>query len=257
MAGGSREIRAAAATLTQRLATLEEGPIRARAAGRALASLETGLALDILAELLRRYDADARRAVAAIGQVLLERPEQLDYELLAALYVDAKVRGLTEVTSLLLSAPPRRAWREPFDKPDPRLAHLSLGHKKSLARLAKDPDLLARLAAEGEPVVVKELLRNQQLTEPFAIRIAARRPCRPETLRCLFQDRRWRSRAPVMLALVRNPYAEPEIALKLLPSLPGATLTDISRDGSLHPLVRSMAARLSGERKTAERTIRR
>lgn len=249
----SQEIRAAATAFVRRLATLEEGPIRARAAGRALAALETDRAVDILAELLRRFDTGSRQAVAAVGQVLLDQPERLDYELLAALYDVAKARGLTEVTSLLLSAPPKRAWQEPFDKPDPRLAHLTLGHKKSLARLARDPDLLARLAAEGEPVVVRELLRNQQLTESFAIRIAARRPCRPETLRCLYEDRRWRTRTEVMLALARNPYAETEITLKLLPSLPNAALSEIARDGSLHPLARLMATRLSSERKAASR----
>ena len=55
--------------------------------------------------------------------------------------------------------------------------------------MQKDPDFLARLAAEGAPEVVRELLRNPQLTEPFAVRIAARRPCRPETLRLLAESR--------------------------------------------------------------------
>ncbi len=220
--------------------------MRARAAGRALAALDAERAVDVLRELLeRRSDADARRAVAAVGQALLDPQGGLGYEPLAALYAAARARGLTQVTSLMLAPPPRRAWEEPFDKPDPRLAHLSLGHKKSLARLRRDPDLLSRLAAEGEPVVVQELLRNPQLTEEFAVRIASRRPCRPETLRCLYEERRWRTRAAVMLALARNPFAETELVLKLLPALPGPELEEMARDGSLHPLVRALAAKLA------------
>jgi hypothetical protein len=152
------------------------------------------------------------------------------------------------VAALLVAPRPRRAWREPFDKADPRLAHLTLGHKKAMARAQRDPDLLARLAAEGDPVVVRELLRNPQLTEPFVVRIAARRPCRPGTLRCILESRRWRTRPAVALALVRNPYVETELALKLLPSLGASELRDVSRDGVLHPLVRAVAARIAAER---------
>ncbi len=161
----------------------------------------------------------------------------------------AAEEALLEVTSLLVSPPAARAWAEPRDKADPRLAHLTLGHKKTMARTHRDPDLLARLAAEGEPSVVKELLRNPLLTEPFAVRIAARRPMRPATLRLLAESRRWRTRPAVMLALVRNPWAEPAVALKVLPFLPAAELGDLARDPALHPLLRATAGRLRARRK--------
>jgi hypothetical protein len=237
-------IDAEARELARRLAALEEGAIRARAAGRALAALEPGRAAETIAALLAHAAGDAPAAVAAVGQALLDPLGGLGYDRLADLYAAATGLGLAQVTSLMLSPPPRRAWEEPYDKPDPRLAHLSLGHKKSLARVHRDPDLLARLAAEGEPVVVRELLRNPQLTEPFAVRIAARRPCRPGTLRCIFEERRWRTRPAVLLALVRNPYLETEIALKILPSVAAAELAEIEKDGALHALVRAMAGRL-------------
>jgi len=156
--------------------------------------------------------------------------------------------ALLEVSSLLVSPPARREWVEPRDKADPRLAHLTLGHKKSMARTHRDPDLLARLAAEGDPTVVKELLRNPLLTEDFAVRIASRRPMRPATLRLLAESRRWRTRPSVMVALVRNPWAEPAVALKLLPFLPGAELADLATDPALHPLLRATATRLRARR---------
>jgi DNA-directed RNA polymerase subunit F len=234
--------------LARRLAPLEEGAIRARAAARLLAGLEPARAARVVAALLRATAPDARRAAAAVGQALAEPGEDLAYPWLADVYTAASERGASEVTALLVAPPPRRPFLEPFDKADQRLAHLTLGHKKALARAQRDPDLLARLAAEGDPVVVRELLRNPQLTEAFIVRIASRRPCRPGTLRCIHEERRWRTRPAVALALVRNPYVETELALRLLPSLCAADLRDVSRDGVLHPLVRAVAARLAQAR---------
>jgi len=246
------EIALQARDLARRLMALEEGTIRARAAARALAAMAPERAAAVIAVLVDGAARDPGPA-AAVGQALLDPGAGIGYDQLAGVYLAAAERSLEQVTSLFLAPPPHRAWEEPFDKSDPRIAHLTLGHKKSLARKHRDPDLLARLAAEGEPSVVRELVRNPQLTEAFAVRIAARRPCRPETLRCLFEERRWRTRPAIALALVRNPYLETEIALKLLPALPARELKEISRDGSLHLLVRALARRLEGDRRRPAR----
>jgi hypothetical protein len=240
---------ATALGLARRLAAFEEGPLRAGAAARLLAALEPARAVEVLAALVRASGSlEARLALAAAGQALAVAGEALPYPWLAEVYALATERGAAEVAGLLVAPPPQRAFEEPRDKADPRLAHLTLGHKKAMARAQRDPDLLARLAAEGDPVVVRELLRNAQLTEPFVVRVASRRPCRPETLRCIFEARRWRTRTPVALALARNPYAETELALKLLPGLGAAELREISQDGVLHPLLRAVAARIANER---------
>ncbi len=232
----------------RRLAAYEEGPARAGAAARGLAGLAPAEAVRLIAALARQVDAAARAAHTAVGQALQGPDSALLYEHLAEVYAVAASQELLEVTSLLVSPPAVREWVTPRDKADARLSTLTLGHKKTMARTHRDPDLLARLAAEGDPTVVKELLRNPLLTEPFAVRIASRRPMRPETLRLLAESRRWRTRPAVMVALVRNPWAEPAVALKLLPFLPFGDLTDLSRDGSLHPLLRATAARLHRQR---------
>ncbi|HEU4382804.1 MAG TPA: hypothetical protein VFR85_04795 [Anaeromyxobacteraceae bacterium] len=242
-----------AESLARRLMALEEGPMRARAAGRALAALDPAAAAETIAALVAGAAGGAPAAVAAVGQAVLDPEAGLPYDWLAGVYASATERRLEGVRALLLAPAPQRQWEEPRDRADPRLAHLTLGHKKSLARVHRDPDLLARLAAEGEPVVVRELLRNPQLTEPFAIRIAARRPCRPQTLRCLWQERRWRTRPAVLLALARNPYLEPEVGLKILPCLAAGELAEIGADGTLHPLVRAVAASLSRDRRETGR----
>lgn len=238
----------AARALVERLKVLEEGPMRALAAARALSRGEPDETVLCLSALCRSGGIAERAALRAVGQAFLDPAGELTYEVRAALYAAAAVRELTEVTSLFLSPPPRKVYVPPREPPDARLAHLSLGHKKALARVKKDPDFLARLVAEGAPEVVRELLRNPQLTEPFAVRIAARRPCRPETLRLLAEAPRWRNRPAVALAIARNPYAEPAVALKLLGFLARADLSDLGQDGAIHPLVRALAARLAAGR---------
>jgi hypothetical protein len=233
--------REAARAIAVRLRALEEGPLRTRAAARALAAMQPGLAAEMVGALVDLAAAGEPQAVAAVCRAVAEG--LVPYGAREALYGAAAERGLEEVMGILLAPRPHLEWQEPRDR-DPRLATLTLGHKKSLARTHRDPDLLARLAAEGDPVVVRELLRNPRLTEAFAIRLAARRPCRPETLRCLYEDRRWRTRRRVALALARNPYAETELGLKILPCLGERELAEIAADGTVHALLRAAAGRL-------------
>ncbi len=237
--------------LTRTLVALEEGPARAGAAARALAALPAEAAVRVVAALARSGQAGARAAMAAVGQALVGPDAALLYDHLAEVYAVAAARDLLEVSSLLVSPPARRAWVPPRDHAASPLANVTLGHKKTMARTHRDPDLLARLAAEGDPSVVRELLRNPLVTEPFAVRIAARRPIRPETLRLLAESRRWRTRPAVMLALVRNPYAEPAVALKLLATLPAAELAEVGRDATVHPLLRATASRLASAKRGA------
>jgi hypothetical protein len=237
---------AAARGLVQQLGALPEGPIRARAAARIISRGDPEATALALSALARNPEAAARAALLAVGQGFLD--PGLSYDACAAVYEAAAERGLTEVTSLFLSPPPLKPFRPRREPADARLSHLSLGHKKALARAQRDPDFLARLAAEGAPEVVRELLKNPQLTEPFAVRIAARRPCRPETLRLLGESPRWRTQPAVALAVARNPYCEPVVALKLLAFLAKTDLADLGQDGAIHPMVRALAARLARSR---------
>jgi hypothetical protein len=235
--------RVRARALAGRLARLEEGALRTRAAARALSRAPPVDAACLLAEALALAAEGEALLATAFAEALLS-PALIRYERLAALYAAAVEAGLEDVRRLLVSPPPRRAWEPRREPSDPRLAHLTLGHKKALARADRNPDLLARLAAEGEPAVVRELLRNPRLTEAEVVRIAARRPCRPETLRCVHDDRRWRTRPAVARAIAMNPFAEPALASKLLARLAERDLAAIASDATLHPLVRGLAASL-------------
>jgi hypothetical protein len=219
--------------------------MRAGAAARHLARMSPGEGVLLLAALVSSgAEAWGTPAIAAIGQALRDSGSAVGYDWRAAAYAEARERGLPHVASLFLAPGPRRTFVEPRDKADPVAAGLTLGHKKSFARLRRDPDLLARLAAEGDPSVIRELLRNPLVTETVAARIAARRPVRPEALRALHEDPRFRNRMAVRRALARNPYVETEIALHILPTLPGQLVEEIAEDGTLHPAVREAARRL-------------
>jgi hypothetical protein len=239
-----------AEAFARRLCALQEGAMRAGAAARHLAGMPPTEGVLLLAALVSSgAEAWGTPAIAAIGQALGDPSSAIGYEWRAAAYAEARERGLPHVATLFLAPAPRRAFVEPRDKADPVTAGLTLGHKKSFARLRRDPDLLARLAAEGDPSVIRELLRNPLVTETVAARIAARRPVRPEALRALHEDPRFRNRVAVRRALARNPYVETDIALHILPTLPARLVEEIAGDGTLHAAVREAARRLLAERR--------
>ena len=180
------------------------GRFRVRAAARALAAAP-GARRPGGGRARARARRPLPRRTAAVAQALADPDPELPYGWRADLYDEASSAGLAEVASLLVAPPPARVYREPRDKADPRLAHLTLGHKKALARARRDPDLIARLAAEGEPAVVDELLRNPWLTEELRGPHRGAPPLPPGTLRRLFESPRWRARP----AVARAPRAEP------------------------------------------------
>ena len=105
--------------------------------------------------------------------------------------------------------------------------------------------------------MVRELVKNPRLTEALAVRISARRPCRPETLSAVASHTRWRRAPAVLRTIAQNPWAEPALVVKLLPQLGGNELDAIARDRALHPLVRATAERLAAEKKRRGREMRR
>lgn len=134
-----------------------------------------------------------------------------------------------------------------------RLSDTPLGVLKQRARTTRNPDELARLAMASEPSVVRNLLLNPRLTEPLVVRIAARRPARPEPLREIWNSPRWGTRRLVRRALVFNPYLPPEIGSKILPLMPRTDWAEIANAGGIHPSLREQA-KLLLEAHTFERS---
>ncbi|MHB8417466.1 MAG: hypothetical protein ACYDCL_05285 [Myxococcales bacterium] len=228
------------AALHRKLAALPDGPIRERAAARALASMEPAFAARTLEAALRSArlgSADEAGVAWALCQAV--QPEMgIPYEQLAEIYREARERDLLAAALLLAPLPHRVAPRG--NPSSARAGELSLGHRRALARTIS-PTVLDRLAADADAGVVRELLRNPRLTEREVLRLATRRPARQDVLEVIATSR-FAQRTAVRTALARNPYCPPSLALKLLAHLPGRALGEMAADGTLHPEIQRLAA---------------
>ena len=157
----------------------------------------------------------------------------------------AEVQSLEAVADLFETAPAQKELDEgAAAKADAKSFTQSLGHLKQQARLTRDPDVLSRLATVSNPAVVRNALINPRLTEELVVRMAARRPARPEPLVEIWKCSRWSSRHAVRRALVFNPYLPPEVGAKIVPLLNASDLAELAGDTSVPPSLREQAARL-------------
>ncbi len=113
------------------------------------------------------------------------------------------------------------------------LPDLTIGERKVAAR-SFEPDRLNRVGFDSDPLVIRQLLKNPRLVEKMVVDVAARRPNYPAVLEEIYRAVKWRSRPEVRVALVRNPYTAPQIAMALVPMLKRRELLDVVNDGGVH-----------------------
>lgn len=115
---------------------------------------------------------------------------------------------------------PARALRGPSAERNPRVPDdgkgrpLTLGERKFLAR-RPDRETMQRLLGDPHPAVIHRLLANPRALEDDVVRLAARRPGRPEVLAEIARSTKWVHRPRVRIALVMNPATPPEIAARI------------------------------------------
>ncbi len=226
--------------LERKLLALPDGPIRERAAARAIAQMDPSEAAQALEAALRRArTGTATEAGVAWAICQAVRPELgVPYEHLAAIYGEARKAELLAAALLVTPLPVRVA---PDGNPSSALAgEMSLGHRRALARTLS-PAVMDRLAADADAGIVRELLRNPRLTEREVMRLATRRPARQDVLETIAASR-FGKRPTVKTALARNPYCPPALALRLLAHLPGKALREMASDGTLLPEIQRLAA---------------
>jgi hypothetical protein len=236
-----------AKSVVRRLQALSASPeIVRKAAARELARMDPLDANELLHHVLflvRSGWEPAQGALAAFLAALGQEAEQIPYA--DSLRRLAEIQSLEAVADLYETAPARQELDAgAAAKADAKVLTQSLGHLKQQARLTRDPDVLARLVTVSNPSVVRNALLNPRLTEALVVRMAARRPARPEPLMEIWKASRWSCRHAVRRALVFNPYLPPEVGTKIVPLLNTSDLAELVADGSVHPSLREQAARL-------------
>lgn len=233
-----------AMAVARRLHGLDGGlELRRKAAARELARLDPTDATELIHELLRL----ARDGWEPAGCVLSSFLAALDLEAAqiphaAALKRLASLQDLDEVAALFPEGPPKQELdASAAAKADARLFSSPLGYLKTRARLTTNPDELAKLAIVSNPAVVRNVLLNPRLTEELVVRLAARRPARPEPLVEIWRSPKWSVRYPVRKALVFNPYLPPEVGAKIVPLLQIQDLEALAADTGVHEALRHQA----------------
>ncbi|GAB4298451.1 MAG: hypothetical protein Kow0090_13930 [Myxococcota bacterium] len=178
--------------------------------------------------------------------------ERLSYEEITELYRIASEKGYDAVARFFLAPPPVKVMD---DAESPQLhrsiSSTTLGMRRSLAKKPKK-FLLDHLAKDGDPVVIRNILRNPRIVEQDVIKMTSRRPAPTVVLEEIFKHPRWKNNYRIRKALVFNPYTPPAISVKLVYSLLVADLRLCAQTINLHPLVLS-AARDEIERRGGEK----
>lgn len=205
--------------------------------------LETkALALERICAHAEQGEPEAREALVSLVDLLA----QPDFE--------PEANGLREMAQQVpllalgrLLRRPRRplpASQAPTDEgriPDYGVGRpLTLGERKALAR-RPTRQVLEKLLADPDPSVIRLLLNNPKVIEDDVVRLAARRPNRPDVLAEIAKSPRWAHRRRVRMALILNPSTPAEIAVPLVGLLMRSELRLVQSSTDVAPIVRTTA----------------
>ncbi len=117
---------------------------------------------------------------------------------------------------------------------------LTLGERKALAR-QPTRRWIEKLLLDPSAVVIQMLLHNPTVVERDVVRLAARRPNRPDVLVAIAHNSRWSHRKAVRIAIILNPEAPLAVAVPLLALLSRSELMQVARSPSLDTVLRAEA----------------
>jgi hypothetical protein len=234
------------AGLARALASVEAGELRAHKAAAVLAELSAPDAVNLIGALIRGADRRSDPEAAALEGLLRAVRDLLDAararEIFQAAAYDPEVQALFARTE-----PARNFDHDREEWIDREMRARTLGERRALAR-TQDRDLLARLATDPDPTVVKHVLQNARCTEREVLLAASRRPQRADVLEEIFRSRRWSSNRRVRRSLALNPYSPPALAAAALALLTAPDLREVAADQTISPDVRVQARRLLATR---------
>jgi hypothetical protein len=192
--------------------------------------------LDAVCERAEQAEVESRETLIAIVDAL--NCEGMD-DLVQRLREEASGNSLLALERVIRIPP--RSQRPTSSAPPPEPARgrsVPLGQRKSLAR-RPDRDTLGRMLLDPHPDVIRRCLSNPRLVEDDVIRLAARRPGRPEVLGEIARSR-WVHRPRVRMTLVMNPATPVEVVVRLAGLLLRPELTMAARSPGVAAPVRAI-----------------
>ncbi len=235
--------------LLSRIFGLPEMPMKAALVKRRLETMEPEETVWCLDQILRAAlwgHKGAMETMMATTWWLIELRRDDDYDLLKSLFEAAHETDRLSVLDLFRDVPPHRALADGQKLPEVRLPmdrDITLGERRAMASGPKRR-ILERLLQDPDPLVIRKLLDNPNIRLKDVQVVTTRRPTTPNLLREVVQHPRWFRRYGTRESVLRNPYAETGLALKLLPTMRIKTLRRLKYSGDLHPLIHEAASRL-------------
>jgi len=242
----AEELERLVADVVRKVGNFVEAKMRAFYLASRLDEMEEELALEVMHAICERASdrepAYQRAVLALVDTETLT--DVLGFQKVRRLYIESHNRGYASVKRILSRAQPAKRYEGENELFIQYGLHTKLtGERKNLARRA-GPAIIDRLTYDLDPLVVRDLLKNPRLTEQHVVKMAARRPNRPEILEEIFKNPKWIARYQVKLALARNPYTPPRIAAGLLVFLTEHDINEVANHASLHEEVRQQARKL-------------
>jgi hypothetical protein len=208
-------------------------------------SERAAIELERMCEASERSDPGAREAVLALALLFARFSEE---SMVGRLRARAEEAHLLSLGRLLRRAPTSQPPANHPPVPDYGAGReLTVGERKSLAR-APTRRAFDKLLADPHPLVLKQLLENPRLTEDDVVRIAARRPARPEVAQALARSPRWLRRPRVRMALLLNPGSPPAVVVPLLATCTRGELVEIVHSADSNKVLRATACELLARR---------
>lgn len=223
-------------SIARQLAALPEAAMRSASLGERIAIMSPKDAAWLLDGL-----ATAGRAggppfdIALMAAVDLAGSDRIDYEMRKAIFESADRLSLEACKELLFSATLDAGDLESAGRPRalvPGGRPLTLGERKSLAR-SWNRQAIEQLMLDPHHDVIALLLQNTRLTEDDVLRLATARRARSQALQLIYDHPRWKVRARVRRALLRNPNLAEASALRLVGLLNRSELQDLRNDNLL------------------------
>lgn len=229
--------------LVSDLISTESKKIRTVILAERLNRLEVPLIVQVIEEICRK----AEKRTPGYQEVLFALIDihtvtgVLGYPKMSEIYLSSKEMGCDRVTRLLSNPPPKKKRYSEYDFVEGQEQDkITLGEKRSLAKSFKK-DTLDRLLYDPDPHVIRNLLNNPRVTERDVLKVASKRPVSEEILSEIFNNKKWSERYSIKRALVKNPFTPTRLALGLVNFMLVQDLKEISRDGTLHKVIKGAA----------------